>query len=180
MLYNKEFSITDYLIWGGLPGRLAYNQEEDIIRYLRDIEETIIYRNLINRYKIKNVFEFKKVVYFILKNNSRIYSIRSIYNTLKNDYPFLALTTVARFIDALKDSFIIDSISQYSSKSKKELSFYGKIYNADVGFNSIKVNNKQYDLTHNLENIIYNELLFRGYALNVYKTDKNEIDFFSI
>ena len=85
--------------------------------------------------------------------------------------------TVTKFIEHLKEAYIIDEIPQYSTKTKRELQYYGKIYNSDVCFNSLRANNNRYDLDHNLENVVYNELLYMGYELKVFTNNGKEIDF---
>lgn len=174
---SPNTTVTDYLIWGGFPGRFVFKSEQDTRIYLNDIENTIVINDLIKRYKIKNEPAFKKIVYFILSSNARIFSIRSIHKTLKSDFPNIALTTVARFIEYLKNAYIIDEIAQFSTKTKRELRYYGKIYNCDVAFNSLRALNNRYDLDHNLENIVYNELLYMGYELKVFDNKGKEIDF---
>lgn len=174
---SPNTTVTDYLIWGGFPGRFVFKNEQDTRIYLNDIENTIVINDLIKRYKIKNETAFKKIVYFILSSNARIFSIRSIHKTLKSDFPNIALTTVARFIEYLKNAYIIDEIAQFSTKTKRELRYYGKIYNCDVAFNSLRALNNRYDLDHNLENIVYNELLYMGYELKVFDNKGKEIDF---
>lgn len=179
--YAKELGINistaDYLIWGGFPGRFGNITLDGTKAYLSDLESTIVVNDLIKRYKIKKVAAFKKVVSFILSNNSRIFSSRSIYNYMKNDFPDLALTTVVRFIEFIKDAYIIDEIPQFSTKKKEDLKYRGKIYNCDVSFNSLRVNNNRYDIDHNLENVVYNELLYLGYDLKVFINNGKEIDF---
>ncbi len=96
---------------------------------------------------------------------------------MKSDFPNIALTTVARFIKYLKNAYIIDEIAQFSTKTKRELRYYGKIYDCDVAFNSLRTLNNRYDLDHNLENIVYNELLYMGYELKVFDNKGKEIDF---
>lgn len=174
---SPNTTVTDYLIWGGFPGRFVFKSEQDTRIYLNDIENTIVINDLIKRYKIKNETAFKKIVYFILSSNARIFSIRSIHKTLKSDFPNIALTTVARFIEYVKNAYIIDEIAQFSTKTKRELRYYGKIYNCDVAFNSLRALNNRYDLDHNLENIVYNELLYMGYELKVFDNKGKEIDF---
>ena len=174
---SPNTTVTDYLIWGGFPGRFVFKSEQDTRIYLNDIENTIVINDLIKRYKIKNETAFKKIVYFILSSNARIFSIRSIHQILKSDFPNIALTTVARFIEYLKNAYIIDEIAQFSTKTKRELRYYGKIYNCDVAFNSLRALNNRYDLDHNLENIVYNELLYMGYELKVFDNKGKEIDF---
>ena len=82
-----------------------------------------------------------------------------------------------KYLGYLEEAYIIESVKQYSTKTKKELSFYSKIYNADVCFNSIRCMNNRFDLTHNLENIVYNELIYMGYEVYVYNNSGKEIDF---
>ena len=79
----------------------------------------------------------------------------------------------------MEKAYVINRIKPYSSKIKSELNYYFKIYNEDVSFNSLRCFNNRYDLTHNLENIIYNELIYMGYNLKVMKgkDDEKEIDF---
>lgn len=168
---------NEYLVWGGFPGRLEVNSLESTQRYLNDLDSTIVLNDLINRYKIKKQAVFIRIVNYILLNNSRIFSIRSIHKYIKNDYPEISTATVAKYVDYLKKAYIIDELPQYSNKAKKELSFYGKIYNADVALNSIRVSNGRYDLEHNLENIVYNELIYMGYELFVFSNNGKEIDF---
>ena len=175
--FNTNVSVADYLIWGGFPGRFMNTTLEGTKSYLSDLESTIVVNDLINRYKIKKVVAFKKVANFILCSNSRIFSVRSIHKYMKTDCPDLALSTVARFMEWLKEAYIIDEIPQYSTKTKRELQYYGKIYNCDVSFNSLRANNNRYDLDHNLENVVYNELLYMGYELKVFTNNGKEIDF---
>ena len=166
-----------YLVWGGFPGRFEVNTPEGTQMYLSDLDSTIVLNDLINRYKIKKQAIFVKIVNYILINNARIFSIRSIHKYIKNDYPEISIATVAKYVNYLKQAYIIDEIPQYSTKAKKELSFYGKIYDADVALNSIRVSDGRYDLDHNLENIVYNELIYMGYELTVFSNNGKEIDF---
>ncbi len=179
--YAKELktqvSSTDYLIWGGFPGRFLYSGTQATIDYLTDIENTIVINDLIKRYKIKKTVLFKKMVNFILKSNARTLSARSIYKVFKNEDPNVSVNTVLNYIEHLKDAYIINSIPQFSAKAKKELSFYEKVYNEDVCFNSLRAENGRYDLDHNLENTVYHELIYRGYDLKVFNNRGKEIDF---
>ena len=82
-----------------------------------------------------------------------------------------------KYLDYLEEAYVIRKIPQYSTKAKKKLDFYAKLYNEDVAFNSIRQANGRVDLTHNLENTVYNELVFMGYVLSVYNINGKEIDF---
>lgn len=177
---GKTCTVNDYLIWGGFPGRLSYDTLEAQKDYLYDLENTIVYNDLIKRYKIKKEVIFKKIVNFILISNSRIISARSIHKYINNECDSVSLNTVLKYLEYLKEAYIIDEIPQYSSKAKKVLAYYYKLYNSDVCFNSLSVINNRFDLDHNLENIVYNELLYRGYSVKVYDNNGKEIDFYAI
>lgn len=73
-----------------------------------------------------------------------------------------------KYLGYLEEAYIIESVRQYSAKTKKLLNFYTKIYNADVAFNSLRCPDNRFDLTHNLENIVYHELLYMNYDIWVY------------
>lgn len=173
---GKTVSITDYLIYGGFPKRFEFNSEAATRNYLNDLDQTIVINDIINRYKIRKQELFTKLANYVLISNSRILSAKSIYNYIKGQFNECSVNTVTKYLNYLKEAYAISTIKQYSSKAKRELNFFEKIYDEDVAFNSIRVSDGIYDLTHNLENIIYNELLYRGYSLSVF-SGKQEIDF---
>lgn len=174
---KKECSITDYLIWGGFPKRFEFNTSEATIRYLNDLDDTIVINDLINRYHIKKEKLFKDLVNFILKSNGRIISAKSIHKYIKNNHETCSINTIIKYLNYLEEAYIIETIKQYSTKAKKELAYYFKIYNTDVALNSIRCIDNRYDLTHNLENIIYNELVYMDYNVTVYNNNGRKIDF---
>jgi len=174
---NRDFSIIDYLIWGGFPKRFEFNTDEARNTYLSDLEDTIVINDLINRYSIRKGELFKSIVNFILRSNSRIISSKSITDYINNNYEACSINTIIKYLGYLEEAYIIEKIKPYSTKTKSELKYYYKMYNADVAFNSIRCMDNRFDLTHNLENIVYNELIYRGYNLNVYYINNTEIDF---
>ena len=82
-----------------------------------------------------------------------------------------------KFLDYLEEAYVIRKIPQYSTKAKKQLEFYTKLYNEDVAFNTIRQIKNRFDITHNLENVVYNELIYMGYSLTVFNINGKEIDF---
>jgi len=174
---GKEVSISDYLVWGGFLKRFEFDSSIAQERYLDDLDDTIVINDLIKRYKIKKVSLFKSLVNFILRSNSRIISAYSIHTYIKQEHEKCSINTIMKYIEYLEEAYIIESVKQYSMKTKRELKYYSKIYNADVALNSIRCMNNRYDLTHNLENIVYNELIYMGYEVYVYNNHGKEIDF---
>lgn len=174
---KKEASVTDYLVWGGFPKRFEFDSAEAQSRYLSDLDDTIVINDLIRRYKIRKESLFKSLVNYVLRSNSRIVSANSIRDYIKQEHASCSVNTIMKYIGYLEEAYIIEAVKQYSTKTKKELSYYSKIYDADVCFNSIRCLNNRFDLTHNLENIVYNELIYMGYEIYVYNNNGKEIDF---
>ena len=174
---NKEVSVTDYLVWGGFPKRFEFSSLEAQRVYLNDLDDTIVINDLIRRYKIRKESLFKSLVNYVLRSNSRIFSAKSICDYIKREHESCSINTIMKYIDYLEEAYIIESVKQYSTKTKRELSYYAKLYNADVAFNSIRCIDNRFDLTHNLENIVYNELIYMGYDIYVYNNAGKEIDF---
>ncbi len=177
---KKEVSVTDYLIWGGFPKRFEFTSSQAQTRYLNDLDDTIVINDLIRRYKIRKESLFKSLVNFILRSNSRIFSANSIRDYIKQEHTSCSINTIMKYLGYLEEAYIIETIKQYSPKTKKELAYYYKLYDADVCFNSIRCMDNRFDLTHNLENIVYNELIYMGYKVYVYNNGGKEIDFLAI
>lgn len=175
--FSKNYSISDYLIYGGFPQVIEFNTKEAIVRYLNDLDDTIVINDILNRYKIRKDELFRRLVNFVLLSNARIFSASSVQKFLKGQGLFCSLNTILKYLGYLQEAYVISPIQQFSTKAKRELKYYQKIYDEDVAFNSIRQTDGHWDITHNLENIVFNELLYRGYALSVFRTYSAEIDF---
>ena len=174
---GKGYSITDYLVWGGFPAALAQDDINAKRRYLNDLNDTIVYNDLENRYKIRKKDEFERIVDYILISNARIFSAKSISDYMKGKNISVSVPTVIKYLGYLKEAYVIENVALYSPKAKAKLNYYYKFYDEDVSMNSIRVSGTRYDLTHNLENIVLNELLFMGYEVTVFDNKGREIDF---
>ncbi len=172
-------TVTDYLIYGGFPKTLEFTDKNAILTYLNELDRQIVRNDLMNRYRIRKEVLFEKLVNFILRSNSRIFSANSVMKFLKGQGHTASINTIMKYLQYLEEAYIIRSIPQYETKAKRELSFFSKIYAEDVAFNSIRQPEHRYDLTHNLENIVYNELVYMGYELSVFRMGTQEIDFYA-
>ncbi|MBR7020948.1 MAG: ATP-binding protein [Lachnospiraceae bacterium] len=174
---GKPYSITDYLIWGGFPASLAQTDINAKRRYLNDLNDTIVYNDLENRYRIRKKEVFERIVDYILVSNARVFSAKSIADYMKGKNVSVSVPTVIKYLEYLKEAYAITDVALYSPKTKTKLNYYYKLYDEDVSLNSIRVMGTRFDLTHNLENIVLNELLFMGYEVTVYDNKGKEIDF---
>ena len=174
---GRSYEIGDYLIWGGFPAALEQTDEDSLKRYLSDLNTTIVFNDLENRYDIRKKDLFERIVDYILISNSRIISANSITNYLKGENISISVPSVLKYIGYLKEAYVIEDVPLYSAKAKSKLSYYYKLYNEDVSLNSIRCTEKRYDITHNLENVVLNELFYMGYEVSVYNNKGREIDF---
>ena len=174
---GKTYSITDYLVYGGFPKVLEMPDREAVLTYLNDLNQTIVINDIMNRYRIKKTELFRRLVNYVLISNARIFSANSVRHYLSSEQLSCSINTVMKYLSYLEEAYVIRKIPQYSTRSKRELSFYAKIYDEDVSFNTIRQRNGRYDLTHNMENVVYNELIYMGYEASVFTKDSLEIDF---
>ena len=174
---GKSYSISEYLVYGGFPKILELPNKEAVVAYLNDLNQTIIINDIMNRYKIRKTELFKRLVNYVLISNARVFSANSIHHYLVSEKLSCSINTVMKYLSYLEEAYVIRMLPQYSTRTKRELSFYAKVYDEDVSFNSIRQKNGRYDLTHNLENIVYNELLYMGYEMSVFTKGNQEIDF---
>ncbi len=177
---GKTYSISDYLVYGGFPKVIELPDNDSVLQYLNDLNQTIIINDIMNRYKIRKTELFKRLVNYVLISNARIFSANSVQHFLASEKLNCSINTVMKYLSYLEEAYVIRKVPQYSAKSKRELAFYAKIYNEDVSFNSVRQRKGRFDLTHNLENIVYNELIYMGYDISVFTKGNREIDFLAV
>ena len=174
---GRAFTISDYLVWGGFPAAIDQSDIDALKRYLNDLNSTIIYNDLENRYGIRKRDIFERIVDFILISNAKIFSAKSIADFMKSQNASISVPTIIKYLEYLKEAYVIEDVPIYSPKAKSKLSYYCKLYDEDVSMNSIRVSGNRYDLTHNIENVVLNELIYMGYEVSVYSKRNREIDF---
>ena len=177
---GKTYTISDYLVYGGFPKVIELPEKESITQYLNDLNQTIIINDIINRYRIRKTELFTRLVNYVLISNSRIFSANSVQHYLASEKLNCSINTVMKYLSYLEEAFVIRKIPQYSTRTKRELAYFAKIYDEDVSFNTIRQRNGRLDLTHNLENIVFNELVYMGYDVSVFTKGDKEIDFLAI
>lgn len=141
---------------------------------------TILIKDIANRKKMTNTSQLHRIVRFMADNIGNITSIKKISDTMKSDRQDIAPHTVDAYLTALKESFILYAASRYDVKRKEYLKTGEKYYLADVGLRYMLLGNKAQDFGHILENIVYLELLRRGYKVYVGKVGTQEVDFIAL
>ena len=182
--YNNQNNIDDmfdkYVKVGGMPGALTYNDISNKYQYLKEVYNTVLFRDLIDKYKIKNQNEIKKITEYMMDNIGNLLSANNICNCLNNDKANITRKTVSKYISYLENSYIFYKAKRYDVVGKKYLMNNDKYYLCDIGFKYAINGTKNLDIRRCLENIVYIELLRRGYDVYVGKLYKKEIDFVAI
>lgn len=174
---GKTYSVSEYLVYGGFPKTLELPDKEAVMVYLNDLNQTIVINDIMNRYRIRKTEIFRRLVNYILISNARVFSASSVQHYLSSERLSCSINTVLKYLGYLEEAYVIRKVPQYSTRSKRELAFFAKIYDEDVSFNSIRQRNGRFDITHNMENVVYNELIYMGYGVSVFVKDSREIDF---
>lgn len=177
--YDQAFN--DYLKIGGFAGSYLYKSLEQKYNYLqRDVYETIVTRDIVTKYKIRNKGLFENLANYLIDNISNLSSARNIVNYLTSNKNKVSHNTVINYIKYLCNAFVFYEVKRYDLKGKKYLSTEQKYYLVDHAIKYAILGNKNQDLGRILENIIYMELKRRGYEVYIGKLYKKEIDFVAI
>lgn len=173
-------AFNKYMIEGGMSGSYLYKEQEAKYDYIADIFDTLIVRDIKQKYKIRNVPLLEKIVDFLMDNISNLSSARNITNNLESLNEKANHTTVYSYMQYLCNAFAFYKIRRYDIKGKKYLSSNEKYYLSDHAFRYAKQGTKNMDYGRILENIVAIELLRRGYEVYVGVLYKKEIDFVAV
>lgn len=171
-LYN------DYFNYGGMPGILSLNSDEFKKIALKDIYNSILFEDVVSRFKINNIDLLQRFTKYMISSTGEIFSSKNIKNYLKSNNIYTSQDTLLKYNEYLNQSFLISKCKCLELKGKKELKILGKYYLTDHGFHHALIEDNILKVTKILENIVYVELLRRGYTVHVGRnTDKTEVDF---
>jgi hypothetical protein len=177
---NRYSAFEQYLKEGGMAGSYLYNDLEAKYDYIADIFNTLIVRDIRQKYKIKNSQLMDRVVDFLMDNISNLTSARNIAEVLSKNKDSLNHKTIGSYMQYLCSAFAFYRIRRYDIKGKKYLTTNDKYYLSDHAFRYAKLGTKNADYGRTLENIVAIELLRRGYEVYVGILYKKEIDFVAI
>ena len=179
-LKDKYEALDRYIKEGGMAGSYLYKEQETKYDYVVEVFNTLIVRDIRQKYKIRNMQLMDKIVDYLMDNISNLSSARNMTNSLKNIKENIHHTTVGSYIQYLCNAFAFYKIRRYDIKGKKYLSSSDKYYLSDHTFRFAKIGTKNIDYGRIIENIIAIELLRRGYEVYAGILYKKEIDFVAI
>ena len=175
---DRGIKYVDYLQNSSFPYTLELEGQSDEIRsYLEGLYNTIVVKDIINHSKISEPKMLKSILKFIFDNIGNPLSSKKIADTMTSSGRRIDTRTVEKYLDALTESYIIYQAKRYNIKGKQYLKTLEKYYVVDIGLRLMLFGSKQIDAGRILENIVYLELLRRGYDVYVGKVDEFEVDF---
>lgn len=177
---NLPSLYMNYLQNSSFPGTLELLNSKDIRAYLEGIYNTILLKDIATRKKISDISMLQSVIEFIFDNIGNMSSSTKIANSMTSSGRKISTPTVESYLLALIDSYIIYRVGRYDVKGKQYLSTGSKYYVADIGLRYYLLGTKHTNVGHILENIVYLELLRRGYEVYVGKVGEGEIDFIAV
>ena len=174
---NKR-AFVDYLTYGGFPFLLSLENEIDKSEYLNDIFNSIFLKDIIERYNIRDAGLLTRIVDFILDNTGKIVSSKSISDYLrKKEKIKVSPNTIYNYLGYLTNACLLYKVQREDLEGKKILSINEKYYCVDQGFNQVRIGRNQLNNSRIIENIVYFELLRRGYEITIGCVGDYEIDF---
>ena len=169
---------NEYIVNSSFPYTLQLDSDlKNIHEYLSGIYNSVLLKDIVARLKISDVMRLESVVKYIFDNIGNLTSLSKIANTLTSMGRKTDAKTIEKYIRGLTDSLLVHEVSRYNIKGKEFLSTLSKYYVADLGLRQMILGNRNIDMGHILENIIYLELIRRKGNVYVGQFDKNEIDF---
>lgn len=169
-----------YIKEGGMAGSYLYEEVEEKYKYLGDIFDTLILRDIRQKYKIRNVALMNKIAEFMMDNISNLTSARKIAETLTKNLDSINHKTVGSYLDYLCNAFAFYKVRRYDIRGKKYLTANEKYYLCDHAFRFAKLGTRNLDYGRVMENIVALELMRRGYEIYVGVLYKKEIDFVAV
>lgn len=175
--YEIEREFNDFILWGGMPQRFVMEDEQQIRTYLADVYNSIVVKDIIERFKIKDIDLFNKILTYIVTTPSQTFSADSLSNYLLADNLEVSKVTIYNYLEYMCKALLIHKCDRYDIRGKKILNGKYKYYLADLGLGQVINSEKKKQMGAYLENIVYNELLSRGYEVKVGTLTNGEIDF---
>ena len=165
---EKSDAWRDYLYYGGLPHILAESGGEAKSRYLENLNKEIYLRDMCERYGIRDeesMLILMKVIASAIGSLSNAQKISDTFRSSGNKV--ITMPTISSYLKYLQESFVVEKAERYDNKGRKYISTPSKYYYSDLGLRNALLNFRQFEETHLMENAIYNELIYRGYSVDV-------------
>jgi predicted AAA+ superfamily ATPase len=177
-LENDNETLRKYLKYGGLPYLKHLTLEDEIVfKYLKGVYNTVIYRDLIRRYEIRNTAFLENLVRFLADNTGQLFSAKKISDYLKSQQINISVSQIINYLDYLANTFLIQKVKRMDIAGKKIFEIGEKFYFQDLGLRHTINGYKPNDIAKILENAVFEHLLYCGYDVKIGQINDLEIDF---
>lgn len=177
-LMENEKSYELYSRYGGLPYLLNLPLEDETVNeYLKSVYSTIVYRDVVSRYKLRNTAFLEKLVQFLSENIGNLFSAKNISDYLKSQHSTISVNQIQNYTEYLSNAFLIHRVERYDLIGKRIFEIGEKYYFENMGIRNIVVGYRITDKAKILENLVHNHLLYKGYEVRVGYYGDKEIDF---
>ena len=175
--YELENEFNDFIIWGGMPQRFMMNDTQQVRTYLSDIYNSVVMKDIIDRFKIKDLDLFNKILTYIVTTPAQTFSADNLSDYLLNDNIEVSKITIYNYLEYMCRALLINKCERYDIRGKRILNGKYKYYLTDLGLGQVVNNERKKQMGAYLENIVYNELISRGYDVKVGTFENGEVDF---
>lgn len=174
---SREKALEEYTLYGGLPKVVTFPTAEKKVEYLKQLFQKTYLTDIKERYKIKNDDDLEELIDIIASSIGGLTNPTKLENTFQTvKHSDISHTTIKSYLDILQDVFLVEKSVRYDIKGRKYIDTPSKYYFSDLGLRNARLNFRQYEETHLMENLIYNELRLRGMSVDVGVVVKNEKD----
>lgn len=165
---SKQAGLNEYMLYGGLPQILSYNSEEQKAHFLKSLFDETYIKDIKDRHNIRKDADLEEIINILASGISSLTNPNNLANTFRSEKKsVISYDTVKDYIDYLCDSFLIEKATRYDIKGKRYVNSPYKYYFTDLGLRNARINFRQIDKGHLMENLIYNELRVRGFNVDV-------------
>lgn len=165
---DKYEGLSEYMLYGGIPLVVLRDGQENKASALENLFSEIYVRDIQKRYKVRNIGELEDLLNIVSSAIGSLTNPEKLRKTFKSlKHSKITSATIKKYLDYLEDSFLLESAQRYDIKGKAYIETPKKFYFSDMGLRNARINFRQFEQTHAMENVIYNELRMRGYKVDV-------------
>ena len=178
--YELEIDFVDYMNWGGMPQRFIFENEEQIRTYLTDVYNSIVVKDIVERFKVKDIDLFNRILEYILTTPAQTFSAETLSKYFESENRNVTKNTLYNYLEYMNKALLINKVDRYDVRGKRILNGKYKYYLTDLGLGRVMNISKKEQIGAYIENIVYNELIYRGYDVKIGSLDNGEIDFIAL
>ncbi len=175
-----ENDLTEYMNWGGMPQRFSMHGESEVRTFLQDLYNSVVLRDIVQRTGARDVDLLNRIMEYLMANPSQTFSSQGILKYFKSMDRDVSTQTLYNYLDHIQTSLIVSKARRYDIRGRKLLTTLDKYYLTDLGLGRIHNSGYKLEMGALLENVVYNELLSRGYEVYVGKLPGGEVDFVAL